>query len=100
MAIETSAGHAEMALTEVIAEIIGKIKELKKEYRWSELPPLGAELEKQLRLLPRRGSQVREGWILLAQIEDQRLHSAQMAGRAVDVSRLRALREEAKNVVV
>jgi hypothetical protein len=70
-----------------------------KEYRWSEARTLAADLEKQLGLLPRKGSQVREGWILLAQVEGQRLRSEKQVGRVVDVSRLRALRQEAENVV-
>ncbi|MCG2683051.1 MAG: hypothetical protein L6306_05485 [Planctomycetales bacterium] len=86
------------AETGVIGDFIAKIDTLRKEFRFSETVPSAAKLEKQLRLLPRRGSQVRDGWIALARIEIQRLNIDKQAGRSIDVSRLGMLRQEAENV--
>jgi len=99
MAGETQAGGADVVASSAISDTTERIQGLIKEYRWSEARTLAADLEKQLGFLPRKGSQVREGWILLAQVEGQRLRSEKQVGRVVDVSRLRALRQEAENVV-
>ena len=82
-----------------VKDITENIKQLIEEFRYSEISPLFEELEKQLRSLPRKGSDVREAWITLARVENQRLQVEKQAARAVDVTRLRALRQEAESVV-
>ena len=84
---------------ENIFELVESLDGLIKELRWSETGPIADELEKQLRLFPRLGSQVREGWILLAQVEIYHLSVRKREGHKVDPSRLRDLRLEAERVV-
>lgn len=104
-------GQAEEALTAgtvtlrdqdshtVLRGLNSQLRGLIEDYRWSEVPAVAAELEKYLRLLPQCGNAVREAWLLLTRVETHRLLSDREAGREVDVSRLRALRQEAENVV-
>lgn len=98
MADESRVGTSAVTTT-VISDIAARILDLLKEYRWAEASPLATDLEKRLRLLPRKGRQVRDGWIALARVETQRLNTDKWAERPIDVSRLRMLREEAENVV-
>jgi nucleoside phosphorylase len=82
-----------------LKNLMDQIKDLLKEANWQKAEPLAAELEKQLRLLPRRGEAIRDGWIQLAQIESRRLFANKQAGRAIDTARLQSLRQEAESVV-
>jgi nucleoside phosphorylase len=87
-------GPEERALQDLIAEIEASLKVV----NWSKLDAQASELEKQLRLLPRQGETIRDGWIKLAQAEARRQMAAKQAGRPVDPSRLHALRQEAESV--
>ena len=88
-----------VATKDTLADLITKIDELSNEHRWSEIAPLADDLEKRLRSLPRKGSEVRQGWIVLARLEEQQQREARLRGRAIDVSRMRDLRREAENVI-
>ena len=82
----------------VLTDLARRIDELFNEWRWSEITPFAEELEKQLRFLPRKDREIRQAWIMLARVEAQRLQADKFAGRSVNTSRLRLLREEAENV--
>src|SRR5258708_4191882 len=94
------AGTAEAAIAAAagIRDLIVEIDALLNHLRWKETASLAADLERHLQRLPRRGNDVRDGWLLLARLESQRLQDEKQAGRAVDLTRLRALRQEAENV--
>ncbi len=83
----------------IIRDLVPQLRELMEDYCWRDIPVVAAELEEHLRLFPRQGHTVREGWLLLARVEATRLFSEKKAGREVDASRLRALRQEAEHVV-
>jgi len=82
----------------LLRELIDQVKDLSKAGNWPKAEPLAAELERQLRLLPRRGNTVREGWIQLAQVESRRLLATKQAGELIDTARLHSLRQEAESV--
>lgn len=82
-----------------LGELVSSIDDLLKQERWTDCDALAQQLEKELVSCQRRGMAVRRGWILLARIECRRLLNDKQAGRAVDTTRLRRLREEAENVV-
>lgn len=94
----TREGHAESDANAHIDELTSRIERLMKEFRWSEVYSLVNELEKRLRELPRKGTRIREGWIVLARVEDHRLRTAELASPSINVSRLHTLRQEAENV--
>lgn len=82
-----------------LEERVTRLRALREDFCTPEIDVTAQELERQLRLLPRRGSLIREGWTLLAKIESERLLAKRHAGQAIDVTRLRELRQEAENVV-
>lgn len=81
-----------------VRDLIEELNLLVQNHRSAGIEPLAQELEKQLNALPRKGPLVRDGWILLARIESGRQLTLKAAGRPVDPTRLRRLREEAENV--
>lgn len=84
----------------LVRNLIERLDALVKENRSRTVIEAHAnELERQLRNLPRQGSIVRDGWILLGRIESGRLNLAKSRGGQVDVTRLRQLRQEAENVI-
>lgn len=87
------------AMKDALGDLITKIDELIKESRWSDTIPLAEDLEKRLKALPRKGSVIRQGWTVLTRLEDHRQREAKLQGRAMDLSRLRALRKEAEDVI-
>jgi nucleoside phosphorylase len=82
-----------------IADIIAKIETLMRSLGWSDVARIECELAEALEVLPRRGTDVRDGWILLGRLEAQRLRTAKLNGEVVDVTRLRQLRKEAASVI-
>ena len=72
---------------------------LLKEGEHKELEVLATELEKRLKLVPKVGSEVRQGWILLGKIELNKALHSKMLGDEVNVERLEALQKEADSVV-
>jgi hypothetical protein len=82
-----------------VESLVDQIQTLLKTGRHRACGSLEKGLEQLLNSLPRRGMQVREGWIMLARLEDQRLHMAKQEGQEIDVSRLRFLYKEAENVI-
>lgn len=81
-----------------VASLVDQIQTLLRAGRNRACNPLATELEALLHSLPRRGSEIRDGWIMLARFEDQHLHMAKQGDQAIDISRLRRLYEEAENV--
>ena len=80
-------------------ELVQRVSMLITSSKWSESVPLSSRLEAQLRALPRRGQIVRQGWILLARIEDHTLRELKGAGKPLDLTRFKMLRQEAESVV-
>lgn len=87
------------AIKDALGDLVSTVGNLLQEFKWEDARGLADDLENRLRMLPRKGNVVRQGWIALARIESQRLREAKQRGRKVDVSRLRALREEAGHVI-
>ncbi len=82
-----------------VGDLVKKIEMLREEYRRDEVASNAKELERRLRALPRRGNEVRKGWLELARVERQNLRAKQQAGEVIDKRRLSELRQEAENVV-
>jgi hypothetical protein len=82
-----------------IESLVNQIDELLKAGRFQACVAPAAELEQLLELLPRRGRQIRDGWITLARLEDNRLHMAKHGNQEIDIGRLRRLYKEAENVI-
>jgi hypothetical protein len=82
-----------------VRELNERLRLLIREGQATEFKPLAEELEKLASSVPRVGSEIREAWILLADIERRNQLRESQAGRPVDVTRLRLLREEAKRVI-
>jgi hypothetical protein len=82
-----------------VQSLIDQIQTLLKAGRHRACASLAGELEVLLRSLPRRGTQVKDGWIMLARLEDHRLHLAKQNDQEIDLNRLRSLYKEAENVI-
>ena len=82
-----------------IQELNERLDTLLESGRWKEAGPSAVELEKLLRLVPRRGTMIREGWLLLAKLEVTRLRVVKKPGETPDVARLQRLRQEAESVI-
>lgn len=95
MVADSQLRHCGVVDTNVVTSLIARIDALVEERRWLEIDAVAPELESHLHSLPRSGSRVRDGWILLARLETHRLFTEKQAGRDIDVSRLRELRQEA-----
>ena len=95
MATDAQIRHLDVVESNVVTSLIEQIDTLIEERRWLDIDALAPELERHLHSLPRSGGRERDGWILLARLETHRLFAEKQAGRDIDVSRLRALRQEA-----
>lgn len=82
-----------------VANLVDQLQTLLKAGRYRACDPLASELESLLQSLPRRGSQIRDGWIMLARLEDNRLHMAKQEHQEIDTGRLCGLYQEAENVI-
>jgi len=81
-----------------VESLVDQIHTLLKAGRNHACGPLATQLEQVLRSLPPRGTRIKDGWIVLARLEDHRLHRAKQDHQKIDVSRLRSLYKEAENV--
>jgi nucleoside phosphorylase len=81
-----------------IDELCNEIKSLLAESRF-RAEQRSHLLEELLKTAPRTGQSVKNGLILLARIESLRLQDAKQQNQPVDLTRLRALRQEIDNVV-
>lgn len=95
MATGVQIRHLDVVESNVVTSLIEQIDTLIEERRWLDIDALAPELERHLHSLPRSGGKERDGWILLARLETHRLFTEKQAEREIDVSRLRALRQEA-----
>lgn len=82
----------------LVEQLTAQIKSLIEEFRWPEARGPATKLESLLKRIARQGEAVRDGWVILAKVEEQRLRS-EVSPQEIDVSRLQALRKEAENVV-
>ena len=62
------------------------------------IEPRETDLENILRSMPRQGSDVRDAWLLLGEIEKRRQLIAKQSGKTPDITRMMQLRQEAEHV--
>lgn len=82
----------------LVEQLTAQVKNLMEEFRWPEARNTAGQLEKLLERIARKGDAVRNGWMTLAKVEEQRLRS-EVRPHEIDISRLKALRMEAESVV-
>jgi hypothetical protein len=82
-----------------INQLVGELENLLESGRLRETESLAVVLEQQLEQIPRLGSVVRAGWLVLARLEVTRLRMENRSGRSPDLARLRRLRQEAESVI-
>lgn len=82
-----------------LSELLTRIRELKRNYRWHEAMPLARELEQRLTGAIQRGPLLQEAYLILAEIEQYRLQQQKLAGQPRDLTRLRQLIEEAARAI-
>ena len=90
---------AHLTQTAKVQSLVDQIQTLLMAGRHRPCASLANDLELLLQSLPRQGTPVRDGWIILARLEDQRLHMAKQERKEIDIGRLRRLLKEAENVV-
>lgn len=81
-----------------ITELTQRLADLRLSGRLQEASQFVEELETQLRQSPRKGTVIREGWLELARVEDAFVRRRKINSGSADVSRLKALVEEAEGV--
>ena len=82
----------------IVEQLSEQITNFMNESRWAEARKYAVTLESLLTGTARRGHAVRQGWVVLAKVEQQRIRNSDRR-QAIDVTRLQYLRKAAESVI-